>query len=134
LTNTEKRHDLFSFDSILSTLAIIDVFAVLALAIALSGLGMLLLADHVSDFIRHNRKYEVLGLFILLLVGVVLLGEAGHAAEPHLHLFGYAVEPMSKTTFYFAIAVLVSVDVIQSGYQKKLDAMRARERTVRAGD
>jgi predicted tellurium resistance membrane protein TerC len=120
----------FSFDSILSALAITDVFAVLALAIVLSGLGMLLLADHVSTFIRRNRKYEVLGLFILLLVGVVLLGEAGHAAEPHLHLFGYAVEPMSKTTFYFAIAVLVAVDLIQSGYQRKLAAMRARERSA----
>ncbi len=72
---------------------------------------------------------------IFEIVGVVLLGEAGEAAEPALHLFGYAVEPMSKTTFYFAIAVLVLVDVIQSGYQKKLDAMRAREQnTVRRAD
>jgi len=117
----------FSFDSILSALAITDVFPLLALAIVVSGLGMLVLADRVSDFIHRNRKYEVLGLFILLLVGVVLLGEAGHAAEPHLHLFGFEVEPMSKTTFYFAIAVLMAVDVLQSGYQKKLDAKRARQ-------
>jgi predicted tellurium resistance membrane protein TerC len=122
----------FSFDSILSALAITDVFVVLAIAIVISGLGMLLLADRVSDFIQRNRKYEVLGLFILLIVGVVLLGEAGHAAEPYLHLFGVAVEPMSKATFYFAIAVLVAVDIIQSGYQKKLDTLRAREQgTVR---
>jgi len=124
---------IFSFDSILSALAITDVFAVLAVAIVASGLGMLLLADHVSAFIQKNRKYEVLGLFILLIVGVVLLGEAGHAAEPHLHLFGYAVEPMSKTTFYFAIAVLVAVDIIQSGYQRKLDALRAREQAAARG-
>ena len=117
----------FSFDSILSALAITDVFVVLAIAILASGLGMLLLADHVSEFLRRNRQYEVLGLFILLIVGVVLLGEAGHAAEPYLHLFGFEVEPISKTTFYFAIAVLVAVDIIQSGYQKKLDALRARE-------
>ena len=117
----------FSFDSILSALAIIDVFVVLAVAIVVAGVGMLLLADRVSDFLHRNRKYEVLGLFILLIVGVVLLGEAGEAAEPALHLFGYAVEPISKTTFYFAIVVLVLVDVLQSGYQKKLDAVRARE-------
>jgi len=117
----------FSFDSILSAIAITEVFAVLAIAIVLTGVGMLLLADYVSVFIKRNRKYEVLGLFILLIVGVVLLGEAGHAATPYLHFFGYEVEPMSKTTFYFAIAVLVIVDIIQSGYQKKLDAMRARE-------
>ncbi len=109
---------IFSFDSILSALAITDVFVVLAIAIVVSGLAMLLMADGVSAFIEKNRKYEVLGLFILLIVGIVLLGEGGHVA--HLKLFGYAVEPMAKSTFYFSIAVLVAVDVIQSGYQKKL--------------
>ncbi len=109
---------IFSFDSILSALAITDVFPVLAIAIVSSGVAMLLLANHVSTFLEKNRKYEILGLFILLIVGIVLLGEGGHVA--HLKLFGYSVEPMSKTTFYFSIVVLVAVDVIQSGYQKKL--------------
>ncbi len=118
---------IFSFDSILSALAITDLFPLLAAAIVISGIGMLVLADTVSAFIKENRKYEVLGLFILLIVGVVLLGEAGHAAEPHLHLFGYPVEPMSKTTFYFAIVVLVIVDILQSGYKKKLARLRALE-------
>ena len=116
---------IFSFDSILSALAITDVFAVLATAIIGSGIAMLVLADRVSEFIQRNRKYEVLGLFILLIVGVVLLGEGGHIA--HLKLFGYSVEPLSKTTFYFSIAVLVAVDIIQSGYQKKLAAERAAQ-------
>jgi len=114
---------IFSFDSILSALAITDVFVVLAIAIVVSGAAMLLLADTVSEFIRKNRKYEVLGLFILLIVGIVLLGEGGHVS--HLTLFGYVVEPMSKSTFYFSIAVLVLVDVIQSGYQKKLNLIRS---------
>ena len=115
---------IFSFDSILSALAITKVFAVLALAIVASGVLMLVLADQVSAFIERNRKYEVLGLFILLIVGVVLLGEGGH--EAHLTLFGFAVEPMSKATFYFALFVLVVVDILQSRYQNKLAAKRAR--------
>lgn len=114
---------IFSFDSILSALAITDVFVVLAAAIVTSGLAMLLLADRVSEFIERNRKYEVLGLFILLIVGIVLLGEGGHVA--HLTLYGYKVEPMSKSTFYFSVAVLVVVDLLQAGYQKKLAAQRA---------
>jgi len=123
---------IFSFDSILSALAITEVFVVLAIAIIGSGLGMLALADRVSEFIERNRKYEVLGLFILLIVGVVLLGESGVAAEHVTHdeadvlkIFGYPIEPMSKTTFYFSIAVLVLVDIIQSGYQKKLSRVRS---------
>jgi len=114
---------IFSFDSILSAIAITQVFVVLAIAIVLSGLAMLLLADEVSEFLQRNRKYEVLGLFILLIVGVMLLGEGGHVA--HLKLFGYAVEPLSKATFYFSIVMLVAVDIIQSGYQRKLDRMRS---------
>ncbi len=34
---------------------------------------------------------------------------------------------MSKMTFYFSIAVLVAVDVLQSGYQKKLAKQRKLE-------
>lgn len=118
---------IFSFDSILSALAITKVFVVLATAIVTSGLAMLLLADRVSEFIERNRKYEVLGLFILLIVGIVLLGEGGHVA--HLTLYGYKVEPMSKSTFYFSIAVLVVVDLLQAGYQKKLAAQRSAQQT-----
>jgi len=116
---------IFSFDSILSALAITEVFPVLAIAILASGIAMLVLADTVSEFITKNRKYEVLGLFILLIVGIVLLGEGGHNA--HLLLFGYPVEPMAKSTFYFSIAVLVLVDIIQSGYQRKLDVERSAQ-------
>jgi predicted tellurium resistance membrane protein TerC len=113
----------FSFDSILSALAITKVFAVLAIAIVISGVLMLVLADRVSAFIARNRKYEVLGLFILLIVGVVLLGDGGH--EAHLRFFGHSGEPLSKATFYFSIFVLVAVDVIQSRYQAKLALERA---------
>ncbi len=118
----------FSFDSILSALAITKVFVVLATAIVISGVLMLVLSDQVSTFLKRNRKYEVLGLFILLIVGVVLLGEGGHVA--HLKLFGHKVEPMAKSTFYFSIAVLVAVDIIQSGYQKKLDAERKAQQAA----
>ena len=123
---------IFSFDSVLSALAITDVFPVLALAILLSGLAMLLLADGVTAFLEKNRMYEVLGLFILLIVGVVLLGESGQAAAHAmhdealaLHFFGYEVVPMSKTTFYFSVIVLFAVEILQSGYSRKLAAERS---------
>ncbi len=125
---------IFSFDSILSALAITDVFPVLAIAILMSGAAMLLLADGVTEFLKRNRMYEVLGLFILLIVGVVLLGEAGPAAAHAMHddslqikIFGHPLIPMSKTTFYFSVVVLVLVELIQTGYQRKLAAERLAE-------
>lgn len=115
----------FSFDSILSAIALTHNVWVMSVAIIISGVLMIVLADYVSDFLKKNRMYEVLGLFILFIVGVMLISEGGHLA--HLHLFGYVVEPMAKSTFYFVIAILVVIDIVQSRYQKKLLAQRKTE-------
>lgn len=108
----------FSFDSILSAMALTDTFWVMAVAIIISGILMMWLSDKVSVFLAKNRLYEILGLFILFLVGVMLLSEGGHLA--HLRFFENEITPMSKTTFYFVIFILVIVDIVQGKYQKKL--------------
>ncbi|NQY11874.1 MAG: tellurium resistance protein TerC [Flavobacteriales bacterium] len=109
----------FSFDSILSAMALTDVFMVMAAAIVISGLLMIKLSGTVSNFLQKNRMYEVLGLFILFVVGIMLLTEGGHLA--HLELFGNEIVPMSKTTFYFVLGILVLVDIVQGRYQKKIN-------------
>jgi predicted tellurium resistance membrane protein TerC len=115
----------FSFDSILAAIGLTSeiensttAFIVMAIAIVASGLLMLLMADKISVFLAKNRMYEVLGLFILFIVGIMLITEGGHLA--HLKIFDNEIVPMSKTTFYFVIVVLVIVDVVQGRYQKKL--------------
>jgi predicted tellurium resistance membrane protein TerC len=113
----------FSFDTVLSAVALTDHFWVMTLAIIVSGILMVVMAESVANFLARNRMYEVLGLFVLLLVGVMLMSEGGHIA--HLTFFGYPVEPMAKTTFYFVVAALVIVDMIQGRYQKKLLAEKA---------
>lgn len=116
----------FSFDSILSAMALTDVFWVMATAIIIGGLMMIWLADQVSNFLQKNRMYEVLGLFILFLVGIMLLSEGGHLA--HIKLFGNPITPMSKTTFYFIMVVLILVDLVQSRYQRKLIAIKESQK------
>lgn len=128
----------FSFDSILSAIALASTpnpdpnskaqiittggMVVMTLAIIFSGLMMILLADKVSNFLKNNRLYEVLGLFVLFIVGIMLVSEGGHLA--HLKLAGYAVKPMAKSTFYFVLIVLIVVDIVQGRYQKKLMAQQ----------
>ncbi|MEE9351222.1 MAG: TerC family protein [Thiotrichaceae bacterium] len=112
----------FSFDSILSAMALSDNYYVMATAIVIGGLLMIWMADGVTAFLQKNRMYEVVGLFILFLVGVMLISEGGHIA--HLKLFGYPVEPLSKTTFYLVIVIMVLVDMVQSRYQKKIMALK----------
>jgi len=116
---------IFSFDSILSAMALTEVFLVMAAAIIVSGIMMVVLSDYVAEFLKQNRMYEVLGLFILFIVGILLLSEGGHLS--HLALFGYPIEPMAKSTFYFVIGVMVLVDIVQSRYRKKLMAQRKAE-------
>ena len=115
----------FSFDSILSAMALTKNTYIMATAIVISGLMMMWLADHVAEFLKKNRMYEVLGLFILFIVGVMLVSEGGHLAK--LELFGHHVTPMAKSTFYFVLAVLIVVDVVQSRYQRKLLAQQAQQ-------
>jgi predicted tellurium resistance membrane protein TerC len=108
----------FSFDTVLSAVALTKNFVVMTAAIVVSGALMVLLADHVANFLKKNRMYEVLGLFVLLLVGYMLLSEGGHLA--HLSFFGFEIEPMAKSTFYFVLGTLVIVEIIQSRYQKRI--------------
>jgi predicted tellurium resistance membrane protein TerC len=119
----------FSFDSILSAIALAGKMeygmVVMSLAIIISGVLMIALADRVSEFLKSNRLYEVLGLFILFIVGIMLVSEGGHLA--HITLFGHLVEPMTKSTFYFVLTVLIAIDLVQGRYQKKLMAMRRSE-------
>ena len=130
----------FSFDSILSAMALAQqpvlnemgqptgeteyIMWVMATAIIVSGILMIVLADKVSDFLQKNRLYEILGLFILFIVGVMLISEGAHKA--HLKFFGNEITPMTKTTFYFVITILVLIDIVQSKYQKKLLAKKQK--------
>jgi predicted tellurium resistance membrane protein TerC len=115
----------FSFDSILSAIALTKVFAIMAVAIIISGVLMIVMADRVAEFLKKNRMYEVLGLFILFIVGILLVSEGGHLA--HIELLDQPVEAMSKSTFYFVLVVLILVDIVQSQYQKRLLAAKERE-------
>ena len=126
----------FSFDSILSAMAIASVkdevtgavsyqVPLMVIAIIASGIAMILLADAVTDFLKKNRMYQVLGLFILFLVGVLLVTEGAHLA--HLKLFGFTINAMGKSTFYLVIFVLVVTDILSNKYQKRLWSHREAE-------
>ncbi|WP_300376763.1 tellurium resistance protein TerC [Henriciella sp.] len=128
----------FSFDSILSAMAIANVketvdgvvetryqVTIMTVAIVASGIIMILMADYVAEFLKKNRMYEVLGLFILFLVGVLLVTEGAHLA--HMHIFTFAIDAMSKASFYLVVGVLVITDIISTNYQKRLWARREAE-------
>ena len=125
----------FSVDSILSAMAIASEkgadgtvtyqVPLMVIAIILSGIAMIVLADRVTEFLKKNRMYEVLGLFILFLVGVLLVTEGAHLA--HLKLFNFPIDAMSKSSFYLVVGVLVITDILSNRYQKRLWAQKEAE-------
>ncbi len=116
----------FSFDSILSAMALTQNYYVMATAIIISSALMIWMADGVAAFLQKNRMYEVLGLFVLFIVGIMLISEGGHLA--HLKFFNFPITPMSKTTFYFILSILVIVEIVQSKYAKKLSRLKVEEK------
>ncbi|TWT56346.1 TerC family protein [Allorhodopirellula solitaria] len=115
----------FSFDSILSAMALSKNMWIMSTAIIISGILMIVMADKVAEFIKKNRMFEVLGLFILFIVGVMLVSEGGELA--HVSLFGHEVHHMPKSTFYFVLATMIIVDVVQTRYQKRLVARQEKK-------
>ena len=108
----------FSFDTVLSAVALTKNFIVMTSAIILSGILMVMMADAVAAFLNRNRMYEVVGLFVLLLVGIMLTTEGGHLA--HLAFFGVEIHALEKATFYFVLVTMVAVEIVQGRYQRKL--------------
>lgn len=111
----------FSFDSILSAMALSHNFWVMAASIVVGSLMMMFLSNQVSQFLQKNRMYEVLGLFVLFVVGVMLVTEGGHLA--HIKIAEQEIMPMTKTTFYFVITILLFTEVVQGRYKRKLSQL-----------
>lgn len=107
----------FSLDSILAAIALTDNYIVMSIAIIFGGLIMVFLADRVTDFLNKNRIYEVLGLFILFVVGIMLVSDGAYLAD--MKFFDQKIDKMSKSTFYFIITILILIDIVQSRYSKK---------------
>ncbi|MEZ6188775.1 MAG: hypothetical protein R3F62_27705 [Planctomycetota bacterium] len=76
---------LFSVDSILTVVGMTDRLTVMIGAVLISVALMLLFAAKISDFISKNPDFEILGLFVLLLIGFVLVLEGGHVAHLAVH-------------------------------------------------
>ena len=108
----------FSFDSILSAMALTENNYLIAIAIIIGGILMIVAANKVAEFLQKNRMYEVLGLFILFLVGIMLISDGG--AQADMVIMNHPITAMSKSTFYFILVILILIDVVQTKYQKNI--------------
>lgn len=107
---------LFSVDSILTVVGMTDVFLVMVGSVVISVAMMLIFAGAISDFLRDNPEFEILGLFVLLLIGFVLILEGGHTAG--LTANGTEFPYIPQWIVIFMLLLMFAVDLYQNWWAK----------------
>jgi len=108
---------LFSVDSILTVVGMTDVFAVMAGSVVISVVMMLIFAQPLARFLRENPDFEILGLFVLLLIGFVLFLEGGHVADVAVNSSAFPYIP--QWIVIFTLLLMFSVDLYQNWWERK---------------
>ncbi len=108
---------LFSIDSILTVVGMTDVFAVMVGSVVVSVALMLVFANPLARFMRENPDFEILGLFVLLLIGFVLFLEGGHVAEVSVNSSAFPYIP--QWIVIFTLLLMFSVDLYQNWWERR---------------
>ena len=89
----------FSLDSVITAVGMVDEVAVMITAIMIAVLVMMFAAKAIGDFVDRNPTIKMLALSFLIMVGMALVAEG----------FGFHVP---KGYIYFAMAFSVAVQVL----------------------
>jgi predicted tellurium resistance membrane protein TerC len=108
---------LFSVDSILTVVGMTSVYAVMVGSVVISVVLMLVFARPIARFIAQNPDFEILGLFVLLLIGFVLFLEGGHTA--HLVVNGTDFPYIPQWIVIFILMLMFAVDLYQNWWERK---------------
>ncbi|OUR90682.1 hypothetical protein A9Q87_12050 [Flavobacteriales bacterium 34_180_T64] len=109
---------IFSIDSILTAVGMTNGLSpnhnynlvLMIIAVIISIAIMIAFANPIRKFIDINPSIQMLGLAFLILIGFMLITEAGHLSETQL--FGNSVGAIPKGYLYFAIAFSLFVEFL----------------------
>ncbi len=90
---------IFSIDSILTAVGLVEVVGIMILAVVISMIVMIVFVNVISDFINRHPTMKMLALSFLILIGFMLVAEAFHQEVP-------------KGYIYFAIFFSLGVEVL----------------------
>jgi predicted tellurium resistance membrane protein TerC len=111
----------FSFDSILTAVGLVDHVSIMIIAVVISMGIMLAFAKVVSDFVNDRPTVKMLALSFLLLIGVMLVAEAFHVEIP-------------KGYIYFAMFFSLMVELLNSKLRKKTEPVHLRQSQIVDGE
>lgn len=95
----------FSVDSIITAVGMVQQIWIMYAAVIISVLIMLLSAKSIADFINRHPSFKILALSFLMVIGVSLVAEGMHYHLP-------------KGYIYFGMAFSFLVDLLQLRAQK----------------
>lgn len=96
----------FSLDSVITAVGLVDHVSIMAIAIIIAVAIMLLAAKSIGDFVDRHPTIKILALSFLILVGVTLIVEGFDVHVP-------------KGYIYFAMAFSVVVEMLNIRMRKK---------------
>lgn len=96
----------FSLDSVITAVGLVDHVSIMAIAIILAVAVMLFAAKPIGDFVDRHPTIKMLALSFLILVGVTLIIEGFDVHVP-------------KGYIYFAMAFSVAVEMLNIRLRKK---------------
>jgi predicted tellurium resistance membrane protein TerC len=96
----------FSIDSIITAVGMVQELWVMYTAVIVTVVIMLIASKPISEFIRLHPSFKILALCFLMMIGVSLLAEGLHFEIP-------------KGYIYFSMAFAFLVDIIQMKTAKK---------------
>ncbi|MDN5752962.1 MAG: TerC family protein [Nitrosospira sp.] len=99
----------FSLDSVITAVGLVEHVSLMAIAIILAVLVMLAAAKPIGEFVDNHPTIKILALAFLILVGVTLIVEGFDVHVP-------------KGYIYFAMAFSVSVEFLNLRMRKKREA------------
>ncbi|MFM7902685.1 MAG: TerC family protein, partial [Bacteroidota bacterium] len=99
----------FSFDSILTAVGLVDNLLVMILAVIIAMVVMLIFAKSVSDFVNANPTIKMLALAFLMMIAMILIVDAFHVHVP-------------KGYIYFSMAFSLAVEMLNLRMHKRKQA------------
>ena len=96
----------FSFDSILTAVGLVENILIIIIAIVIALAVMLIFVNAISDFINNHPAMKLLAISFLFMIGTMLVVEGFHAHVP-------------KGYMYFAMAFALGIELINMKIRKK---------------
>lgn len=104
----------FSFDSILTAIGLVDEVFIMVIAIVISIIIMMVFAGKISAFINDHPTLQMLALSFLIAIGMMLVAEGFH-------------QHISKSYIYTMIAFSLLVEILNMRLRKNGESIKLRQ-------